>query len=106
MVAPLVCLERVKEALFLARGPLAAHPKREAQAVSARHPVKREDLVAIGPGQAAQPAPRPGVKGAPPALAGPPSRAGQILPDPRNPPRAPDKGSAPEKPQAACPGGQ
>src|ERR1035441_4706041 len=106
MVAPLVCLERVKEALFLARGPLAAHPKREAQAVSARHPVEREDLVAIGPGQAAQPAPRPGVQGVDAALAGSRFQAGRVLTKPGNHPRRTDKGSAPPKAQAARPGGK
>src|ERR1039458_6727901 len=106
MVAPLVCLERVKEALFLARGPLATHPKREAQAVSVRHPVKREDLVAVGPGKAAQPAPRPGVQGVHAALAGSRFQAGRILPKPGNHPRGSDKGYAPAKAEAAGPGGQ
>src|ERR1017187_10987251 len=106
MVAPLVCLERVKEALFLARGPLAAHTKREAQTVNARHPVNREDLVAVGPGQAAQPAPRPGVQGVQAALADSRFQTGRILPKPGNHPRGSDKGYAPAKAQAAGPGGQ
>src|ERR1035437_6830098 len=106
MVAPLVCLERVKEALFLTPGPPAAHPKREAQAVSARHPVEREDLVAVGPGQTAQPPPRPGVQGMHAALAGSRFQAGRILPKPGNHPRGADKGYAPAKAQAARPRGQ